>query len=101
MLRRLGNALTVLGSLSGLFAAYLWWKTAATNDQIAFAYFSRNAALATGVCAMLIAVAEAIRLVRRHRAERAETPYYPVRLHPTQLSLMRLVVTATQLRREH
>jgi hypothetical protein len=69
MLRRLGNILTVLGSIAGLLAGYLWWRAATTHNQVAFANMSRDAALVTGVSAMLIAVAESIRMVRRRRAD--------------------------------
>jgi hypothetical protein len=77
MLRWLGNVLTVVSSLSGLLAGYLWWRAAKTDDQIAFAQISKDAALVTGISAMLIAVAESIRLVRRHRSDVREMPYYP------------------------
>jgi hypothetical protein len=77
MLRPLGNVLTVLGSLSGLLAGYLWWRAAATDGKIAFAQISKDAALVTGISAMFIALAEAIRLIRRHRSDVREMAYYP------------------------
>ena len=77
MLRWVGNALAFLGSLAGLVAGYLWWLVAAMPDNVrpdsgrtdlmAIASATKDAAFVTGASAILIAIAEAIRMLRRPR----------------------------------
>ena len=84
VLRRLGNVLTIFGSIAGLLASYLWWRAARVDGQVAFADVSRDAALVTGISAMFIAVAETVRLVRRHRSDQAEIARTDVHLQSSE-----------------
>ena len=77
MTRWLGNILPIVGGLVGIVAAILWWFAAdlsvggrldtITADFAAIAVANENAAWATAISAILIAVGEILRAFGRQR----------------------------------
>jgi hypothetical protein len=76
-MRLVGTILAIAGGLIGIWAAYLWWRAAdlpagegldmTMADFAAIATANKQAALWTGIFALLIAIAEILRLFRMHR----------------------------------